>query len=293
MKKHRNLVVDLNNNVFMIRYATLKTPKNNQRKDPYATEMIFKELISFIVRFANEQKCDAILIACDAPKVWRRDIYPEYKGGEHSEDLYYDDCIAAANMAREFFETCTNSSVVEVPRCEADDVIAIFTAESEGVENIILSTDKDFVQLIDEHTRLYAPAQKKFREAEDPAYELFFKCIRGDRNDNIDSAYPRVRETKLVEAWDDPLAMQNLLETVRKDGKKVNDCYTFNKQLIDLTLQPEEFKQAIRDAIGLYSKKNFGEMKIIKFLADHNLKQHSNMLEYKERPLRGFVKWRI
>lgn len=289
---HRNLVVDLNNNVFMIRHATIKTPKRNERREQFVKELIFKELVKYVVTFANEHKCDSIVIACDSPKVWRKDLYLDYKDSSH-EDVYYEDCIEAANLAKEFFRTCTNSIVLEVPHTEADDIIAIYCNESEGVENIILSSDKDFMQLINERTRLYSPPQKKFREAEDPQYELFFKCIRGDRNDNIDSAYPRVRETKLKEAWDDPMAMQNLLETVRRDGKKVGECYDFNKKLIDLTMQPDWVKNDIRAAITTSQSKNFGEMRVMAFFGKNNLKKFSDMLTYKERPLRGQPKWKM
>jgi hypothetical protein len=276
----------------MTRHMMIKTPSRNARKDPFATELILKELITFIVRFANDKKCDSILIACDSKKVWRKDIYPEYKNNGGSEDIYYDDCIAAANLTKEFFADCTNASVISVPKTEADDIIGVFCAESEGVDNIILSTDRDFIQLINNRTRLYSPAQKKFRETDDADFDLFLKCVRGDRNDNIESAYPRVRETKLRDAWDNPLEMKNILETVRNDGKRVGDVYTFNRKLIDLREQPDHIKQDIRDALEKSSTNNFGELKIMGWLGKNNLKKFASMLEYKERPLRNHIKWK-
>lgn len=85
---------------------------------------------------------------------------------------------------------------------------------------------------------------------------LFMKCIRGDSSDGIFSAYPKVRETKLKAAWADRKEMgfnwNNLmLQTWDDDGQSVRvlDKYTFNKSLIDLTLQPQEVIDAIDAAI--------------------------------------------
>lgn len=286
MKKHKNLIVDLNNLIFITRYASVKTPSRSQRKEEFVKELIFKETLGSIVYFANTFKADSIVIACDSSDVWRKDIHPEYKAGRDHDDVYYRETIDAADMTKQFFRECTNSAVIEVPRTEADDIIAVFVQESDGVDNVILSSDKDFIQLIDENTSLYSPAQKKWRESDDGEYELFLKCIRGDRNDNVLSAYPRVRETKLKEAWEDPYKMQNLLETVRKDGKKVKDAYDFNSNLIDLSKQPSDIRQDIVDALHRPYNNNFGELKMLGWLGKHNLKEHADMLSFKERPLK-------
>lgn len=290
---HTNLIVDLNNTAFMIRHSSLKNPRRNQKKEAFARELIFKEMISYITRFAVEQKVDAIAIMCDSPHVWRRDIYPEYKEKAHSEDVYFDDCLNAANIAKDFFRNCTNASVFEVPKTEADDLIALFVNESEGVNNIIMSSDRDFVQLITDKTTLYSPAQKIFRTCEDAGYELFLKCIRGDRNDNIFSAYPRVRETVLQKAWEDPYEMQNLMENVRSDGKRVGDAYDFNKKLIDLTLQPADIKKDIRGHLADPQDTNFSEFKIMRFYATNFLKEYADSLKHRYRPLKGKVKQKI
>jgi len=286
MKTHKNLIVDLNNLIFITRYASIKTPSRSQPKEEYVTELIFKETLGSIVYFANTFKADSVVIACDSSNVWRKDIHPEYKAGRDHDDVYYRETIEAADLTKKFFRECTNAAVIEVPRCEADDIIGVFVQESEGVENVILSSDKDFIQLIDENTTLYSPAQKTWRESDDGEYELFLKCIRGDRGDNILSAYPRVRETKLKEAWDDPYKMQNLMETVRKDGQKVKDAFDFNTKLIDLSMQPDDIREDIVNALNAPYPSNYGELKMMAWLGKHNLKEHADMLSFKERPLK-------
>lgn len=284
---HTNLIVDLNNLVFSTRFAKIKTPSSQKKKESYVAELIFKDALSLIVSLANEFKANGILIASDSSNVWRKDIYPDYKGNRDHADVYYDETIEAANMMKEFFRTCTNSTVSEVPRAEADDIIAVACQDSVGVENLIISSDKDFMQLLNDHTRLYSPAQGVWRVSDDVGYDLFLKCIRGDLNDNIRSAYPRVWEKKLRAAWENDYDMLNLMETVRKDGLKVGDEFEKNRNLIDLSLQPDYIRQAIRTSISSPAPANFGELKMAKWLASHNLKEFAYMLEYKERPLCG------
>lgn len=289
-KKHTNLIVDLNNLVFAIRFSKIRTPSSRQRREEYVTELIFKETLATIVRFASEFKSDAIAIACDSSNVWRKDVFPDYKANRDRGDVYYDETIQAANLLKKFFRECTNVAVFEVPRAEADDIIAVMCQESQNVNNIVLSSDKDFVQLINESTKVYSPFQKAWRESENVAYDLFVKCIRGDSGDNIRSAYPRVRETKLQAAWNDSYAMLNLMETVRRDGAKVVDEYNRNKTLIDLSRQPDYIRNDIYKTITTPPQRKFGELKMMTFLSAHNLKEFSGMLQFKERPLKGIYK---
>lgn len=289
--EHTNLIVDLHNVVFTIRRSSLKNPKRNQRKEAFAKELIFKDVVSYIIRFANQNRVSAIAIMGDSVNVWRKDIYPEYKEREIVEDVYFEDCIAAINMIKEFFRECTNSSVYVVPKTEADDLIAYATQISSGVKNIIMSSDRDFVQLINKDTKLYSPPQKVYRESEDVGYDLFLKCIRGDRNDNLLSAYPRARETLLMEAWKDPYKMKEVMETIRKDGQKVGDVYDFNLSMIDLTKQPTHIRQAMEDEFNIEQPNNFSEFKIITYYTQNYLREYSDSLSRMLRPLKGKVKF--
>ena len=77
---------------------------------------------------------------------------------------------------------------------EADDVIAyIARTQYKGHQKVIISNDKDFLQLIDEDISVYRPAIKKEVKVEDllkkenihPANYLNFKVLTGDKSDNI------------------------------------------------------------------------------------------------------------
>lgn len=269
MKKHHNLIVDINNYTFMMRHAKLRPVSSHRKKERNAVEVIFIETVKSIINRASILGVDSLVICRDSRDVWRKDIYEAYKANHLSsiEDPYYEDVIKAIDLMCEFFQDYTAAAVLSVPRCEADDIVAVWCQESTGVHNTILSSDQDFVQLIDEDTELYSPSRKDFIRSENPAYDLFVKCIRGDRGDNIFSAYPRVREDRLARAWDDPIEMMNVLEHLRKDGKRVGDVLESNIDLIDLSCQPPYIRADIVDAINRYTPSVFSKLKAIGYFA--------------------------
>ena len=79
---------------------------------------------------------------------------------------------------------------------EADDIIAYLSnmKELEGAEKLIISSDKDFFQLLDEKTVLYRPIQKEILN-ENKIIEKFnihpvnfamARAMAGDKSDNIE-----------------------------------------------------------------------------------------------------------
>lgn len=275
-----NLVVDINNLVFSYRHAKIKPASSIRTKQKFVTESLFVDCMSAIFRLGKKLKANSIVIMRDSPNIWRRDIYPEYKANHTSslDDIYYKDTIAAVDMLCEFFENNTAAWVFSYPRAEADDLIGIWCQESTS-ENIILSSDKDFIQLICEKTKLYSPVQDVYRESEDTEYDLFLKCIRGDSGDNVRSAFPRVKETLLKKAWVDQIEMLNLLETIRHDGVKVGDALSMNISLIDLTQQPDSMRKSIINTFTQKQPSKYSMTKAYRYFGDKGLKERVDILD--------------
>lgn len=273
-----NVIIDLSNVTFVTHFSVLKKTKNfNQNY------LIFKT-INFIKKIAKEYKADGVLVACDSPNVWRRDVYPSYKAHrKETRDPYYDDVKEAMIIIKDFFNENTSIPALSVERAEADDIIAVATQQS-NERTVIISSDKDFVQLLhNDNVVLYSPSQKEERKSEDIAFDLFEKCIRGDTGDNIKSAYPRVRKTVLQEAWEDDYKMINLMETVTKQGNKVKDSYEFNKSLIDLTQQPDYIKLNITKSLENLTINKYKSNDVLRFIGKHDMKNISNeFLRHKE-----------
>ena len=188
-------------------------------------------------------------------------------------------------IIKDFFNDNTAIPAIAVDRSEADDIIAS-VAQNSIHKTIIMSSDTDFVQLLkNPDVKLFAPAQGIERTSDDPDFDLFVKLIRGDRTDNIDSAYPRVRETRLRKAWEDKYEMINIMETVLKDrgDAKVGDLFKFNERLIDLTRQPAYVKRDIESSINNMKINKYNSIGVMRFIGEHDLKGLSKeFLMYKD-----------
>lgn len=265
-----NVIIDLSNITFVTHFSVLK-----KVKDFNQNYLIF-QTINFIKIISKKYKADGVLIACDSPNVWRRDIYADYKANrKESRDPYYEDVKEAMIKIKDFFNECTSIPAVSVARCEADDIIAVATQDA-TTRTVIVSSDKDFKQLLKGNVVLYSPSQKEERKCDDVGYELFEKCIRGDSGDNIKSAYPRVRATVLHAAWEDSYKMINLLETTTKEGKLVKDAYFFNRDLIDLSKQPDYVRLNITNALKNLKINKYNGMNVLRFIGKHDMKGIAN-----------------
>lgn len=197
------------------------------------------------------------------------------------DDLYFE----VYNQFVTYLDEKTNSSVISVPGIEGDDVIARFIALHPEDEHTILSSDTDFYQLITDKVHMYNGITKElitnkgnfddngkpvidkktleFKHIGDPKWLLFEKCIRGDKSDNIFSSYPGVRKkgtknkTGLLEAFADMgkkgfnwnnLQLQRWTDHLGVEHRVLDD-YERNRKLIDLSMQPQEIKDKIDEAI--------------------------------------------
>lgn len=138
---------------------------------------------------------------------------------------------------------------------EADDVIAYLSKILIG-KKIIVSVDRDFIQLVEENVSYYNPIKKKvldinnFQEEYDmsPAEYLLYKAIIGDISDNIPGieGYGKVKSVKLAK---DIVRFRNNEQLPEKTVKIIEDCsekVAHNIKLMDLSyglyLYPDEVK---------------------------------------------------
>ena len=89
-----------------------------------------------------------------------------------------------------FFPVCQ----LYVDNCEADDVIYYVAQKLKHTNKIIVSSDRDFYQLVNEKTRIYSLGKKMLLSSTDIVNELnvlpenfvLYRSITGDHSDNID-----------------------------------------------------------------------------------------------------------
>ena len=132
----------------------------------------------------------------------KRQIYKEYKNKRRPQKLnrFYDDLpdsVKNKNNQIIFLIDVLNKMPVNqifVKDCEADDIIGYLCRyKFKDKRKIILSSDKDYYQLLDENTEIYSPTWKKIVTEDEivkkfkvhPRNFCIAKCIAGDKSDNI------------------------------------------------------------------------------------------------------------
>ena len=231
----------------------------------------------------------------------------------------------AFDTFKDFIKDKTNCTVIQHPQLEADDLIAGWIQSHPNDNHVIVSTDTDFLQLIAPNVKQYngvsettithegyfdakgKPVIDKKTQVAKPAPEpqwlLFEKCMRGDTSDNVFSAYPGVREkgTKnkigLREAFGDRdskgfnwnnMMLQRWTDHEGKEHR-VREDYERNRQLIDLTAQPEDIKARINETIieATEANKNISQVgiRLIKFCNLYDLKRISDQAQAYAEPL--------
>ncbi len=124
-------------------------------------------------------------------KTFRNDIYPDYKA---NRPPCPEDLIPQFSIVRESAEAL-NIAILEKIGFEADDIIATIAKKSakEGFEVVIVSSDKDLMQLIDDNISMFDAMKNKmvsFNEVKEkfsvePSKVLEVLSLIGDTSDNV------------------------------------------------------------------------------------------------------------
>jgi len=93
----------------------------------------------------------------------RRELFPAYQTGREGDPKFIENEPTILAAIDELAEMCAAMLPIEVLRgqnTEADDLIAGLVHHNPKVEKRIVSTDRDFLQLIGPKTTVYAPVKK-------------------------------------------------------------------------------------------------------------------------------------
>lgn len=115
--------------------------------------------IGALGRLTRLYEPSALVVCWDAePSVRRKALFDGYKAAraESPSPEYEERKETAFGMAKAFLKACRIQQVA-VAGFEADDVVAAYWAAHPGSNKIIVSGDKDFLQLVDDRTTQLRP----------------------------------------------------------------------------------------------------------------------------------------
>ena len=295
--------------------------------------MAFHITFNSLKKAWNDFDADHIVF-CLEGRSWRKDIYEPYKRNrqaardalteaqQEEEKVFWE----TFDNFREFITNKTNCTVLQHAELEADDLIAGWIEHHPKDEHAIISTDGDFTQLIsptvcqyngvsnitithegyfdEKGKRVVDKKTGKDKEAPNPEWALFQKCVRGDTSDNVFSAYPGVRlkgtrnKVGLEEAFNDKktkgyswnnLMLQRWLDHEGKEHRVLDD-YNRNVELCDLTAQPEYIKEKIKTTVVENAQpKNIPQvgLRLMKFCALYDMQRITDNAQAYAEPLQA------
>ena len=257
----RVLIVDALN-TFMRSYAAIPTLDDNGNH--IGGMAGFMKSLGFAIRSFKPTR---VVLVFDGKggSQRRRKIYKEYKANRkpptrlnRSYDMTTDE-QEKENMKYQLVSLvemveCLPVSILALDNIEADDTIAYMSelVTKNGGTSIIYSTDKDFLQMVNENVKVYNPVKKKTFDVDiiletygvHPDNFVFFRSLLGDKSDNIDGIKGAGEKTllKYVPEFADPNVEVNLnlIEQKYTDIKKkpkVIESILDNSSIVNRNMQ--------------------------------------------------------
>lgn len=236
------LIFDLNNLAYRCLFACRRDIDDVGFK--FLQHVMYRTVFSTCRKF----KPDEVILCVDDKQHWRKKIYPDYKGNRKekrdSTDIDWNEFFASYE---EFVEACKTHfpfKVLKVKYAEADDLIGILAKTYPEKQQMIVSADKDLVQLLrHKNVKLFDPIKNKQIKVDDPVRELKIKCLMGDKSDNIPAIKPRTGIKTAEKLADNPADLKKLFES--EEGVEIKENYKRNIKLIDLNRIPDVLVESL------------------------------------------------
>jgi len=280
------ILIDLNQVLISNLMQQINSNPKTQLDEGLIRHMVLNSLRSYARQFKS--KYGDIVIACDSKKYWRREVFPFYKAhrkGDREKSAFdWHLIFETLNKIREELKENFPYKVIEVDGAEADDIIAVITGRiSSHDEILILSSDKDFVQLQKyQNVVQYSPILKRFVKTEDPLNYIKEHIIRGDRGDGIPN-FLSADNTFVAGERQKAISSKKLQEWINKSAEDfcTTDVmlrgYKRNQMLVDFDYIPEKIKESI---VVAFDKPKIGnKQKMLNYFIENRLKNLIEVLD--------------
>ena len=271
------ILVDLNQVMISNLMAQSKGNLTELPSKDTVRHSILNTIRAFNVKFKEEY--GEMVLCADAADPWRRDIFPNYKHqrrvGRVESKIDWDGLFKIMSDIREEFINKLPYKVLHVDKCEADDIIGTLCAQQTEDLYLIISGDKDFIQL-QHYGNVYqfSPLLKSFiGEQLDATVFLREQIIKGDRSDGV----PNILSDDDIFLRDErqkPINKKRLEEWSNVDniplGSETRKYYDRNKRLIDLSMIPNNITESIINRYKDYKVNDRSQL--LQYFIDNKLK---------------------
>ena len=196
-----------------------------------------------------------LVLCCDGRHSWRKEHFPQYKAARktnrEADKRDWTQIFGCLDTIKSELKEFFPYKYLEIDTAEADDIIGVLARRSGTERVMIISGDKDFIQLqVYKNVKQYSPITKKLIVDRDPAKYLKEHIMKGDSSDGVpnilsadscivDKIRQKPLSKKKIESWIDQEPADFCNEEQLRN-------YHRNMKLIDLQFTPLD----IVDQIG-------------------------------------------
>ncbi len=287
MNKHNRLIL-IDGSAYIFRAYYALPPM--LRKDGTPVNAVFG-FTNMLVKLIEDYQEDKMIVVFDAArKNFRNTIYKEYKAnrGETPEDL-----IPQFELIRECVKSF-NIPQIEIEGYEADDLIATFTktASLKKIQSLIVSSDKDLMQLVNQNVGMLDPMKNKTiginevveKFGVEPEKVIYVQALTGDKVDNIPGA-PGIGPKTASELISKYENIDKLIKNVSKikQEKRRKTLVDFEND-IRLSLELVKLKSDVKLPLNIEDLKTYNELKdqksnLFNFLNEQGFKSIADRLK--------------
>ncbi len=287
MNKHNRLIL-IDGSAYIFRAYYALPPM--LRKDGTPVNAVFG-FTNMLVKLIEDYQEDKMIVVFDAArKNFRNTIYKEYKAnrGETPEDL-----IPQFELIRECVKSF-NIPQIEIEGYEADDLIATFTktASLKKIQSLIVSSDKDLMQLVNQNVSMLDPMKNKTiginevveKFGVEPEKVIYVQALTGDKVDNIPGA-PGIGPKTASELISKYENIDKLIKNVSKikQEKRRKTLVDFEND-IRLSLELVKLKSDVKLPLNIEDLKTYNELKdqksnLFNFLNEQGFKSIADRLK--------------
>jgi len=245
------IIIDMNQISLASLMMDLNMRKSNEVDEGMVRHMILNSIRLYRQQFTKEY--GEVILTYDSKHYWRREYFPNYKAGRkksrEKDNKDWDKIFGVLNKIKAEFKDNLPYKYLEVYGAEADDIIATLCKNFQDEKIMIVSGDKDFIQLHKyPNVKQYSPILKKYVNDHNPSTYIKEHILKGDTSDGVpnvlsldntfvDGIRQRPLGRKKIETWLD-IHIDDLPEEVKRN-------YQRNDKLINLDNIPEELGKEI------------------------------------------------
>ena len=294
------ILVDGNNLMFRSYYATAYTGNMMKNSKGVPTNALFG-FVSMINKIISEEQPTYMAVAFDIGKNFRKEEYDFYKEGriDTPEELKIQ-----MPIARDILDKM-GIKHFELAPYEADDIVGTIvkmTEEDKDFASLIVSSDKDLLQLISDETEVKLLKQSGFIRYNhesfvadygiEPIRMIDLKALMGDSSDNIPGVKGIGEKTalKLLQEYG---SLENLYLNIDKITGKTKEKLVNDKEMafiskkiatiyrdVPLHIVLEDLKYEGSNSEELIDL--FKELEFFSFLKNMEVKKNEEVLDYQE-----------